>query len=180
MRKPPFPRKRGIFVGNGLCAVPHLTVLIVCVMMYKHMPLWWNGRHRGLKIRWGRLRTGSSPVSGTKKGIPQPGYSFFASKETGLEQLKMRMSGGHPLAAGLDGGNTLIDSIRSAAPKGTSRWDVPFLHSLNINRRNSRKSACHCEGEARGNPFSFRPCGGAGRCFAPQGMRIATSLRSSQ
>ena len=29
------------------------------------MPLWWNGRHRGLKIRWVRARTGSNPVSGT-------------------------------------------------------------------------------------------------------------------
>ena len=26
----------------------------------------------------------------------------------------------------------------------------------------------------RGNPFSFRPPPGDGRCFAPQGMRIAT------
>ena len=49
------------------------------------MPLWWNGRHRGLKIRWGQLRTGSSPVSGTK-AIPllmQPcpqGYRYFIVK----------------------------------------------------------------------------------------------------
>ena len=42
---------------------------------------------------------------------------LFAFKETGLERSKMRMSGGHPLAAGLDGGNTMIPSIRSAVPK---------------------------------------------------------------
>ena len=29
-------------------------------------PVWWNGRHKGLKIpRW-QQRTGSSPVTGTK------------------------------------------------------------------------------------------------------------------
>ena len=31
-----------------------------------HMPEWWNGRHRGLKIPWRQLRDGSSPFSGTK------------------------------------------------------------------------------------------------------------------
>ena len=49
-------------------------------------------------------------------------------------------------------------------------------------RRTSPKLPRHCEeGKARrGNPFSFRPPRGDGRCEAPQGMRIATSLRSSQ
>ena len=29
------------------------------------MPLWWNGRHKGLKIPRQKYHTGSSPVSGT-------------------------------------------------------------------------------------------------------------------
>ena len=32
------------------------------------MPMWWNGRHKGLKIPRRRLRTGSSPVIGTIYG----------------------------------------------------------------------------------------------------------------
>ena len=50
----------------------------------QYTPLWWNGRHRGLKIRWGQLRTGSSPVSGTRTGIPHPGYPFVAFKASGF------------------------------------------------------------------------------------------------
>ena len=33
--------------------------------VYTHMPVWWNGRHRGLKIPWERSRAGSSPATGT-------------------------------------------------------------------------------------------------------------------
>lgn len=29
------------------------------------MPVWWNGRHQGLKIPCRKRRTGSSPVTGT-------------------------------------------------------------------------------------------------------------------
>jgi LysM repeat protein len=33
---------------------------------YHSMPLWWNGRHDGLKIHWtSKVRAGSSPASGT-------------------------------------------------------------------------------------------------------------------
>jgi hypothetical protein len=32
------------------------------------LPLWWNGRHVGLKIQWtSKVRAGSSPASGTVK-----------------------------------------------------------------------------------------------------------------
>ena len=37
------------------------------MVKYKHPPVWWNGRHQGLKIPCRQLRTGSSPVTGTKK-----------------------------------------------------------------------------------------------------------------
>ena len=29
------------------------------------MPVWWNGRRGGLKIRWANTRVGSSPTTGT-------------------------------------------------------------------------------------------------------------------
>ena len=32
-----------------------------------YTPVWWNGRHRGLKIPWERSRAGSSPATGTKQ-----------------------------------------------------------------------------------------------------------------
>ena len=36
-----------------------------------NLPVWWNGRHKGLKIpRW-QQRAGSSPVTGTKQGAPR-------------------------------------------------------------------------------------------------------------
>ena len=41
-----------------------------------HLPVWWNGRHQGLKIPCRQLRTGSSPVTGTKKEHPT-GVFFF-------------------------------------------------------------------------------------------------------
>ncbi len=34
-----------------------------------NVPLWWNGRHKRLKISSLYGRTGSSPVSGTKSFI---------------------------------------------------------------------------------------------------------------
>ena len=45
------------------------------------------------------------------------------------------------------------------------------------NNRTSFKSPRHCEAAGCGNPFSFRPPLGDGRCFAPLRMRIATGLR---
>ena len=45
------------------------------------VPVWWNGRHGGLKILWGLLRTGSSPVTGTKKAHPFR-MSFFSAAPT--------------------------------------------------------------------------------------------------
>ena len=30
-----------------------------------HVPVCWNGRRGGLKIRWGNTRVGSSPTTGT-------------------------------------------------------------------------------------------------------------------
>ena len=40
-------------------------------------PLWWNGRHSGLKIHLKRFSTGSSPVSGTIFLISE---QFFCSE----------------------------------------------------------------------------------------------------
>lgn len=37
-----------------------------------HMLVWWNGRHQGLKIPWSQDRTGSSPVTSTKKEEAKP------------------------------------------------------------------------------------------------------------
>ena len=36
-------------------------------MLYNNtaMPVCWNGRRGGLKIRWGNTRVGSSPTTGT-------------------------------------------------------------------------------------------------------------------
>ena len=56
-----------IHQSSGHGGMPYLTAPENCAKMSGYMPLWWNGRHRGLKIRWGQLRTGSSPVSGTRK-----------------------------------------------------------------------------------------------------------------
>ena len=36
------------------------------------MPVWWNGRHRGLKIPWEQSRAGSSPATGTKRKKSEP------------------------------------------------------------------------------------------------------------
>ena len=33
------------------------------------MPLWWNGRHEGLKIPWIIIRKGSSPFRGTMRKL---------------------------------------------------------------------------------------------------------------
>ena len=52
-----------------------------CAKIIKHMPLWWNGRHRGLKIRWGRLRTGSSPVSGTRQRLEAIRYERYRKSD---------------------------------------------------------------------------------------------------
>ena len=42
-------------------------------------PVWWNGRHKGLKIpRW-QQRTGSSPVTGTKIGSTPWGAANFGA-----------------------------------------------------------------------------------------------------
>ena len=47
------------------------------ILVVPHMPLWWNGRHKGLKIpRW-QQRTGSSPVSGTKNPVHASGRDFY-------------------------------------------------------------------------------------------------------
>ena len=92
------------------------------------MPLWWNGRHRGLKIRWGQLRTGSSPVSGTRKGIPCEGYPFSASQSCQTRTIKNADVRWTSACRRLDGGSTLIPSIRSAAPKkGTSLLGCSFF-----------------------------------------------------
>lgn len=32
---------------------------------FPHQPVWWNGRHTGFKIRWGKPRNSSSLFTGT-------------------------------------------------------------------------------------------------------------------
>ena len=40
-------------------------------MLYNNtaMPVCWNGRRGGLKIRWGNTRVGSSPTTGTMASV---------------------------------------------------------------------------------------------------------------
>ena len=40
-------------------------------MLYNNtaMPVCWNGRRGGLKIRWGNTRVGSSPTTGTMSNV---------------------------------------------------------------------------------------------------------------
>ena len=55
--------------------------------------------------------TGSSPVVSTKKKpIHSDGFFFLVEGENGLEPISIRQSGGLSIAAGLDGGDTLISS----------------------------------------------------------------------
>ena len=50
----------GLYMGGkGGIFAPHPTGL------NRHVPAWWNGRHRGLKIPRPRGRAGSSPAAGT-------------------------------------------------------------------------------------------------------------------
>ena len=76
-----------------------------------------TGRHKGLKIPRRKKRTGSIPVTGTKKKHSLGSASFWYQEGTGIEPIQMQMPGGHLLAAGLDGGNTTIKSVPSPAPK---------------------------------------------------------------
>ena len=53
-------------------------------MISTHSPVWWNGRHRGLKIPWPLGRAGSSPVTGTKKeSSAKTGILLFSGKQLG-------------------------------------------------------------------------------------------------
>ena len=45
--------------------------------MFRHVPVCWNGRRGGLKIRCQRWRVGSSPTTGTKKERIPTGFSPF-------------------------------------------------------------------------------------------------------
>lgn len=38
---------------------------------FPHQPVWWNGRHTGFKIRWGKPRNSSSLFTGTKQQATQ-------------------------------------------------------------------------------------------------------------
>ena len=50
------------------------------MVKYTRTPVWWNGRHRGLKIPWEQSRAGSSPATGTKKGTPT-GCPYWTNPE---------------------------------------------------------------------------------------------------
>lgn len=51
--------------------------MVVNYIKMFNAPMWWNGRHKGLKIpRW-QQRTGSSPVIGTKIGSTPRGAANF-------------------------------------------------------------------------------------------------------
>ena len=43
------------------------------------------GRRSGLKIRWGKPRTGSSPVTGTKQLISAKGFTSMSRKPNSIE-----------------------------------------------------------------------------------------------
>ena len=66
---------------HAVCRNPpriSLTLTQKSAKMSIHLPVWWNGRHQGLKIPCRQLRTGSSPVTGTKKA-PLHGVLFCVS-----------------------------------------------------------------------------------------------------
>lgn len=44
-------------------------------------PVWWNGRHKGLKIPRPKNRTGSIPVGGTRKADTRLGCLLFVIAE---------------------------------------------------------------------------------------------------
>ena len=110
----------------------------------QNMLVWWNGRHRGLKIRWGQLRTGSSPVTSTKKWDTPKGCPIF-SVLVGIEP-EVRVRGATrapPVAGGARGasGSGLYfqggyDRRRKyRAPQqdsGTKKWDTPKGHPILI------------------------------------------------
>ena len=53
--------------------------MVVNYIKMFNAPVWWNGRHKGLKIpRW-QQRTGSSPVTGTKIGSTPWGAANFGA-----------------------------------------------------------------------------------------------------
>ena len=73
---------------NCACKQPTFSNLIISVSEHPsnfislhlkglNTPLWWNGRHSGLKIHLKRFSTGSSPVSGTIFLISE---QFFCSE----------------------------------------------------------------------------------------------------
>ena len=51
------------------------------------MPVWWNGRRDGLKIRWWRHRVGSSPTTGTTSS-----RTAYRSRRRFLFQSKRHLS----------------------------------------------------------------------------------------
>ena len=87
---------------NGTIAFPHRTLSLtshrIDDKIKKFRPVWWNGRHKGLKIpRWQHC-TGSSPVTGTKI-LPAPcgaGRILFAGRtRTGRRPAgRKKQSGG--------------------------------------------------------------------------------------
>ena len=97
------PRKAEAFyqlfpcLSRAVCAVcGDLTPLPPRDTLVKSTPVWWNGRHRGLKIPWERSRTGSSPVTGTKK-CTRKGAFFGAAPAARADPLRSIRREGHTL-----------------------------------------------------------------------------------
>ena len=75
----------------------------------------------GLKIHRWRQRTGSSPVTGTKKENPDRGFSFLAFKGDGLEPIQIQQSGGL-LPPGVSAGCSTVRSRPAAGTIAQNPW----------------------------------------------------------
>ena len=93
-----------------------------------------------LKIHRWRQRTGSSPVTGTKKENPDRGFSFLVSRGDGLEPIQMQQSGGL-LPPGVSAGCSIVRSSPAAGTIAQNPWfsRVFWLFSFQFSRSGEKE-----------------------------------------
>ena len=60
--------------------------------LIKHLPVWWNGRHQGLKIPWSKGRARSSRVTGTTSEFTPHGSEMAIAKAVAISSSVLRGS----------------------------------------------------------------------------------------